>query len=87
MAVALYPERRQLNPCNVTAGRAKAISPAFHCWPGVNPESVLIEKVAPDEKVGHTRKFRSILKTGVWSTRRFQGHDGADAIGMVGGSG
>ena len=87
MAVAVYSQQRQLNPRDVTAGRTKAVSPAFHGRPGVNPKSVLVEKVAPDEKVGYIPKLRSIVKTGVWSTRRFQGHDGADAIGMVGGSG
>jgi hypothetical protein len=83
MAVAIYPERRQLYPGNIAAGRTKAISPAFHGRPGVNPEGVLFKKVAPHEKVGHTSKFSGIVKTGVGSARRLQGHDGADAVGIL----
>ena len=50
----------------------------------MNPEGVLIEKVAPDEKMGHTPKFRGIVKARIRGTRRVQGHNSADAIGMVG---
>ncbi len=84
MAVAVYPERRQLYPRDIAVGRTKAISPAFHGGPGVNPKAVLIKKIAPDEKVGHTSQLRSILKARVRSAGRIQGNDGADALGIIG---
>ena len=53
----------------------------------MNPEGVLFEKVTPHEKVGHTSKFRSIVKARVGGAGRLQGHNGADTIGMVSRSG
>ena len=48
---------------------------------------MLFEKVAPHEKVGHTSKFRGIVKARIGGARRLQGHNGVDAIGMVSCSG
>jgi hypothetical protein len=83
MAVATYPERRQINPRDVTARGNETISPAFYCRPGVNPEGVLIEKVAPQKEMGHTSEFPCIVKPRVGSAGRIHAHNGAEAIGMA----
>jgi hypothetical protein len=80
MKIARYAARGQIDPFNICARGRQRVVPAAHFRHRVDPEEVLIEKVAPNKKMRDVPEHGCIVLIGRRRARRLKRADRLDAF-------